>query len=449
MLWRAPWLKRRVVLLGLAAWDVGSLYLSYNITYLRRLGEWGGWSPGLAVVTATWLSISYLGGRYSPAETRDKNYGLKHFGETLLAACAVLVVFIGHSWAYQVVDAETRFRGFMIPLVGCAIALSTLGQTAALRLSSKSRKWLLVSNENESRVIRRELNNERPATERSCSIINPGEDIEKLGLHGDAEVASIAVGNLEASDKEMIQSLLRLRESGDQIIPLLSWCELELQRIPPELIRAEWLIQAEGFGLRPGSINWRVKRLCDVLGAAALLVVTAPLLIIGALLVWLEDRGPVFYCQIRSGLYGRPIRIWKLRSMKVNAEKLGARWASKRDPRITNVGRFLRATRIDELPQLPSVINGDLSLIGPRPERPEIEQNLECLIPHYRIRHWIRPGLSGWAQVCYPYGASVEDSRMKLSYDLYYLRNTSIFLDFLITMKTIRLVTRAKGATPT
>ena len=448
MLWRAPWIKRRGALLGLAAWDVGSLYLSYNLTYLRRLGEWEGWSQGLLVITATWLSISYLAGRYSPAEKKDKNYGLSRFGETLLAACGVLVVFVGHSWIYQVVDAETRFRGFMIPLVGYAIALSTLGQTAALRLSSKTRKWLLVSNENECRVIRQELESETPATEKNCLICNPIDAVERLRLPTNADTSSIAVGNLETSDQDLIRKLLWLRESGEQIIPLLSWCEEELQRIPPELIKAEWLVQAKGFGLRPGSLNWRVKRLCDVCGAAALLIITAPLLILGALLIWLEDRGPVFYCQIRSGLYGRPIRIWKLRSMRVNAEALGAQWASQRDPRITSVGRILRATRIDELPQLVSVINGDLSLIGPRPERPEIEEDLERLIPHYRVRHWIRPGLSGWAQVCYPYGASVEDSRMKLSYDLYYLRNTSLFLDFLITIKTIRLVAGAKGASP-
>ena len=449
MLWRAPWFKRRMALMALATWDVASLYLSYNLTYLRRLGEWEGWSQGLLVIAATWLSISYLAGRYSQSETNDKDNGLIRFSETLLAACGILVVFVGHSWIYQVVDAETRFRGFMIPLVGYAIALSTLGQTVALRLASKTRKWLLVSHENECTVIRRELDNEPLATEKDCLIFNPAEMVERFGAPPPtAEVSSIAVGNLETSDQDLITNLLRLRESGEQIISLLSWCEQELQRIPPELIKAEWLIQAEGFGLRPGSLNWRIKRLCDVCGAAALLIVSAPLLILGGLLVWLEDRGPVFYSQIRSGLYGRPIRIWKLRSMRTNAEALGAQWASRQDPRITDVGKILRATRIEELPQLVSVINGDLSLIGPRPERPEIEEDLERLIPHYRVRQWIRPGLSGWAQVCYPYGASVEDSRMKLSYDLYYLRNTSLFLDFLITIKTIRLVAGAKGASP-
>ena len=149
---------------------------------------------------------------------------------------------------------------------------------------------------------------------------------------------------------------------------------------------------------------------------------SAPLLLVAALLIRLEDGGPILYSQIRTGLYGEAIRIWKLRSMGQAAEREGARWASRDDPRVTRVGGWLRRLRIDELPQLVAVLKGDMSLIGPRPERPELEETLENVIPHYRVRHWVRPGLSGWAQVCYPYGASIADSRMKLSYDLYYLR---------------------------
>ena len=447
MLWRAPWLKRRLALIGFAGWDVGSLYLAYNLTYLRRLGEWEGWSTGLLAITLIWLGISYLTGRYSPAEATRKGNGLVRFVETLLAALGVLIVFIGHSWIYHIVDAQTRFRGFMIPWAGYAIAFSSLGQAVALKISGKNKRWLLVSNSDEARMIRQELENEHPAIQRNCLVSGSSNITSSISGRTDIK-SSIAVGTLEASDQDLIGRLLGLRESGEEIIPLLSWCEQELQRIPPELIKAEWLIQAEGFGLRPGNLNWRVKRFCDVFGATALLLVTSPVLVLGGLLICLEDRGPILYSQIRSGLYGKPIRIWKLRSMRVNAETHGARWASKQDPRITNVGRILRATRIDELPQLVNVLNGELSLIGPRPERPEIEEDLEQLIPHYRVRHWIRPGLSGWAQVCYPYGASFEDSRMKLSYDLYYLRNSNLFLDFLITIKTIRLVAGAKGASP-
>jgi len=162
----------------------------------------------------------------------------------------------------------------------------------------------------------------------------------------------------------------------------------------------------------------------------------------------LEDGGPIFYSQIRNGLGGFPYTIHKLRSMRIDAEQSGAQWVKRSDSRITKVGSFLRRTRLDELPQLWCVFAGSMSLIGPRPERPEFDQELEHHIPHYRLRYCVRPGLSGWAQVNYPYGASVEDAANKLSYDLYYLRNFSFWLDLLILFKTIRLVFNARGAVP-
>ena len=161
-----------------------------------------------------------------------------------------------------------------------------------------------------------------------------------------------------------------------------------------------------------------------------------------------RDVGRFARSQERTGLFGSIIRVWKLRTMHTKAEAVGAQWAQRDDPRITRIGAWLRRTRIDELPQLISVLKGEMSLIGPRPERPEIELDLEERIPHYRSRHWVRPGLSGWAQVCYPYGASIEDSRKKLSYDIFYLRNANLFLDAFILIKTIRLVFRAEGAVP-
>ena len=166
------------------------------------------------------------------------------------------------------------------------------------------------------------------------------------------------------------------------------------------------------------------------------------------LLIWIEDRHSVFYSQERSGLGGEPFLIWKLRSMRVDAEEAGPQWVRQQDQRITRIGALLRRTRLDELPQLWAVVTGDMSLIGPRPERPHFEEELEEQIPHYRLRHSIRPGLSGWAQVNYPYGASVEDAANKLSYDLYYMRNFSIWLDLLVMIKTVRLVFNAGGAVP-
>jgi lipopolysaccharide/colanic/teichoic acid biosynthesis glycosyltransferase len=226
------------------------------------------------------------------------------------------------------------------------------------------------------------------------------------------------------------------------------WAERYLQRVPPELFTSRWLVQAEGFELQPGRLGWRIKRLGDLVVALVLLLLASPLIALAGVLIRLEDGGPVFYSQERTGLFGKIIRIWKLRTMHTKAEAVGAQWAKRDDPRITKIGAWLRRTRIDELPQLVAVLKGEMSLIGPRPERPEIELDLEERIPHYRSRHWVRPGLSGWAQVCYPYGASIDDSRKKLSYDIFYLRNANLFLEAFILIKTIRLVFRAEGALP-
>ena len=231
-------------------------------------------------------------------------------------------------------------------------------------------------------------------------------------------------------------------------IPHHEWCEVVLQRFPPEFLSDAELLRGE-FSRPASKFETRLKRLGDVFLSALLIVLTSPLLLISALLIKIEDGGPVLYSQTRSGFEGTPYKIWKLRSMRIDSERDGAQWVKRVDSRITRVGYFLRRTRFDELPQLWCVLSGSMSLIGPRPERPEFDQDLEKKIPHYRLRQRIRPGLSGWAQVNYPYGSSVEDAANKLSYDLYYLKNFSFWLDLLILFKTMRLVFNAQGAIPT
>jgi len=193
------------------------------------------------------------------------------------------------------------------------------------------------------------------------------------------------------------------------------------------------------------SLERQLKRFADLLVSVLLLVLTIPFLLIAVFLIWLEDRGHVFYCQQRSGWLGCSFQVYKLRTMTVAPENAPAIWTVPGDRRITRVGIWLRRLRLDELPQLINVLRGDMSLIGPRPERPELERELEERIPHYRKRHWMRPGLSGWAQVCAPYAASVEDSDLKLSYDLYYLKHFSIWLDMIILFRTIKTVLKASG----
>jgi exopolysaccharide biosynthesis polyprenyl glycosylphosphotransferase len=174
-------------------------------------------------------------------------------------------------------------------------------------------------------------------------------------------------------------------------------------------------------------------------------VLLLPLMVIVGLIIKLDSPGPIFYSQLRTGLYGKPFRVYKFRSMYQDAEKKGAQWAIQRDPRITRVGYWLRVLRIDELPQIWNVLSGKMSLIGPRPERPEFDVKLKEAIPYYEMRYLVKPGITGWAQVLYPYGASLEDAYEKLAYDLYYIKNYSLWLDILIVLKTIRVVLLGKG----
>ena len=445
MWWRTPWLRQRWRLIGLALLDAGLVALAYNGSFWQRFGRWVGITPAVLALTLLWVASSYLLGRYSSPEQGQRDSRRRRLLSTLLVAMVVLAsVVVVLSWGVKVNDPRT-FRSFLIPLLAAVTISSALAQLWITNRRRMTRSWLLVGDREELAVLRGEMSQEA-ATDHlifcTCQDLQSGH-LPRLG-----DVDAIAVSETAQLDDPLLQDLLARRGNGMSICSLLLWAEQYLQRVPPELFSSRWLVQAEGFELQPGRWGWRLKRLGDVIVSILLLVLTAPLLLLAAALIRLEDGGPVFYSQIRTGLYGETIRISKLRSMRQGAERQGARWASRDDPRVTRVGHWLRRLRIDELPQLISVLKGDMSLIGPRPERPELEETLQEQIAHYRVRHWVRPGLSGWAQVCYPYGASVADSRMKLSYDLYYLRNANLMLDLLILIKTLRLVARAQGAVP-
>jgi len=225
----------------------------------------------------------------------------------------------------------------------------------------------------------------------------------------------------------------------------LAMAEHRQQRLLPAHLPDEALSLDDVPWADDMSVQRQLKRAADVAVALVLLLLTLPLVGLAALLIWLEDRGPVFYHQQRSGWMGRPFTLLKLRTMTCGAPDEPPSWTRRGDCRITRVGQLLRRTRLDELPQLLNVLSGEMSLIGPRPERPELEQELEMRIPHYRKRHWMKPGLSGWAQVSAPYAASLDEAELKLSYDLYYLRNWSTWFDLLILFKTIKTVLKSEG----
>lgn len=240
--------------------------------------------------------------------------------------------------------------------------------------------------------------------------------------------------------------LIGLKMRGQKIFDLGQFYELKLKKIPVQFVDSKFFIFSQGFRLFNNPVQLRVKRFFDVFLALVILILSSPILLVTAGLIKIESRGPLFYRQIRTGLNGKSFSIIKFRSMSVDAEKeSGAKWATLNDSRITNMGRLIRTTRIDEIPQVINVLRGEMSFIGPRPERPEFNKELEKVIPHFNLRHLIRPGITGWAQVLFPYGASVEDSKQKLEYDLYYIKNYSLLLDFKILLLTIRTVFLGRG----
>jgi sugar transferase (PEP-CTERM system associated) len=242
-----------------------------------------------------------------------------------------------------------------------------------------------------------------------------------------------------------VQDLLKCKLRGIRILELSSFFERENGHLQLDSMNASWMILAEGF--HQGIVRDTVKRLFDLLVSAAMLVVCLPIMALAALFIKLESPGPVLYRQERVGQGGRNFTILKFRSMCVDAEKDGKpRWAGQNDSRVTLTGRCIRRTRIDELPQIFNVFFGDMSFVGPRPERPYFVQDLTQKIPYYGVRHTVKPGITGWAQVRYPYGATDEDAMHKLQYDLYYVKNHSLFLDLMILFQTAQVVLWGKGA---
>lgn len=241
------------------------------------------------------------------------------------------------------------------------------------------------------------------------------------------------------------QALIKCRAAGIKVLNEIEFRESSSKSIDIERLSNGWL--AYGDTLGGGLARRLIERAFDIMLSLVIMLATTPVLILAAILIKLDSPGPVFYRQTRVGLYGRPFEIIKFRSMTVDAEAAGAPvWAANRDPRVTRVGAVLRLLRIDELPQLINVLKGEMSVIGPRPERPHFVDRLAELVPHYRDRSVTKPGITGWAQVNYPYGASVEDARRKLSYDLYYIKHRSLMLDFKICIATIRVIIFREGA---
>ncbi|MDD2720471.1 MAG: TIGR03013 family PEP-CTERM/XrtA system glycosyltransferase [Gallionella sp.] len=260
------------------------------------------------------------------------------------------------------------------------------------------------------------------------------------------QVDEIVVAIQQRDNKHFpIQQLLECKLNGITVVDASTFFEREMNHIRVNSLHPSWLVFGGGFD--QSALRAAIKRVFDLISSITLLVITLPVMLIATLCILLEDGGPVLYRQERIGLEGRPFTVYKFRSMRKDAEKSGKpQWATQNDSRITRVGNIIRTLRIDELPQIFNVLKGEMSLVGPRPERDFFVRQLCEQIPYYNLRHSIKPGVTGWAQVRYQYGSSVEDSLQKLQYDLYYVKNNNLFLDIVILMDTVWVVLTGKGS---
>ena len=380
---------------------------------------------------------------------------------------ALLAVVMGSCVAYLALEAEGS-SNFALPLVASAVPLMLIAVAMvrgfvflARRAAVGVRRVLIVGTGPEAHGVARDLAAGRLArhtvvgfypagpdatgdTLAGQSIFSSSSTIDQLVRKHRVDEVIVAVREQRGGTVPMDQ-LLACRIRGIPVLDLAGFFERARGEVPTESLKASWLVYGHGFV--QGRLRTTTKRVFDLVASALLLTIASPLMLLTAIAVRMESRGPIIYRQERVGLGGQPFMCLKFRSMRTDAEKDGvARWATKNDSRVTRVGSFIRKCRIDELPQLISVLRGEMSLVGPRPERPSFVSQLQEQIPYYDIRHSVKPGVTGWAQVRYSYGASVEDARRKHQFDLYYVKNNSLFLDLLVLVETVSVVLFREGA---
>lgn len=277
-----------------------------------------------------------------------------------------------------------------------------------------------------------------------CNVIGSTANLMKIIKEYNIDLILVAITTKRSVS--LFQKLVEAKFEGINVYEMPTFFEAYFGTIPVLHTTNKWLGFADICGVKRNIYNTKLKKIFDKSMALIAIIIALPFMIVTMILIKLESRGPVFYYQTRVGWGEKPFGLIKFRSMKVDAEANGAVWAQKNDPRVTQVGKIIRLLRIDELPQLWNVMKGEMSFVGPRPERPEFVESLKREIPFYSLRHSIRPGITGWAQVNYPYGATVQDALAKLEYDLYYIKNVIFPLDLIIIARTVRTVLFGKGA---
>jgi len=445
--------------LNLIIGDIIIILFSFYLTFLIREGkpiydsEYGYKNVLLAFfLLGIYLVSFYIFGIYNIKE----NFRSIRF-LTLLLGALIFVVLISIALFYA--RPFVLGRGvFLISLflIGVLITGWRLIFSSFIKLTVRQRNVLLVG-EGSITVTIKTLIKEHPEYNIVGFISDSEElkEIENINVLGnrltlekvaiDHRVDDIVVVVDPAGDKELSMALINCRLRGINVLNIPTFYEQLTNKLPVSHINEEWFLYSEGFSNLRNKVYKRLKRVLDLFVSFFLIVLSLPFGVIIACAIKINSKGPVFFKQNRIGELGKPFVLIKFRTMVADAENEGPKWATDKDPRVTAVGKLFRKTRLDELPQLINVLNGDMSLIGPRPEREYFIEKLTRQIPYYSLRFSVKPGLTGWAQVNYRYGASPEDALEKLRYDLYYIKNMSLFMDLRILLKTIRVALFGMG----
>jgi len=427
--------------------------------------RWGADLGNLAA--ATWVRVLLFGGVCSVSFLALGLYTLRQragiFGvglRILVAVIATMVVIATISFAWP----DVRIGRSVLPIAcGAAFLLAVATRTTAIRVAGLEgfKKRVLVFGESATlaRFRRMRRRSDRAGFHLVGVVHPPGDPAEPMGaavyeapnglktLCEELGIDELVVAVQNRREALPVKDLLQCRFAGISVVEFISFMERETGRIELDLLIPSWIIFGEGF--RRDGVRLFTARALDFLASGLLLVLASPVMLLTMLAIWLEDGrhgGGVFYRQNRVGFESRVFPLLKFRSMRLDAEAGGAQWAQKHDPRVTRVGSFIRKTRIDELPQLLNVLRGHMGFVGPRPERPQFVAELEEKIPYYSYRHSVKPGITGWAQLCFPYGSSIEDARQKLQYDLYYVKHHNLLFDVTILVQTVEVVLMGKGA---
>lgn len=439
---RRGWTRGQIAA-SLATWDVSGIGAAL-------VGAWSqGWTPDPVSWAALVLGpmLVYIGGGYSvPMMSRPWTSALAAVFGSGVAALAMVTA--GLTW--QPIPPVALVAAVVVA-AWPAVARIIIGRLVCRRVATS--RWLVLGTPEVLAAFERER--AHGAVLGDCQYLSfPGAgDLPERGVLGPVETlgdylnrrwTGIVVASPEALDDATVRLLMMGRLSGTRIYDLAEYFETFLRKVPVLHLRAGWVVLSQGFHLLHNPISHRLKRMSDILIALSVLVLTVPLMGVVAIAVRLTSPGPVLFRQERIGARGKRFTVLKFRSMRVGSER-GDKYTQSQDPRLTSIGGFLRKSRLDELPQLWNILRGDMSFVGPRAEWTRCVEAYEHAIPFYHLRHVVKPGLTGWAQVHYPYGASVQDAIEKLQYDLWYIKHYSLFLDLRILLKTFRVVVFGMG----